>query len=87
MTIDLQAVSEAITATREGLDAAGFAIDIEARGGSLVFTLRPLANACPECLVPKVIFTDILSRELSEAGITASALEVEYPADVDEATE
>ena len=82
MNFDLNAVAAAISATREGLDASGFAIDCAGRGDTLVFTLRPLEGACDDCLVPKAVFTSILSSELADAGITPAAIDVIYPAGV-----
>lgn len=79
MTLDLAAVSRAITATREGLEASGYAIDCAQREGRLVFTIRAMEGACEECLVPKPVFTSILGRELAEGGIEAGEFDVAYP--------
>ena len=79
MTPDLAAVSRAISATREGLEASGYAIECSERGGRLVFTIRATEGACEECLVPKPVFTSILGRELADGGIEAGEFEVAYP--------
>lgn len=81
MPIDLERASSAIHATREGLAAAGYAIDVNTRGGTLVFSVRAEDGACEECLVPKSIFVDILGRELADAGLQVASLEVLYPLD------
>lgn len=79
--IDPEQALRAIQATREGLAAAGYAIDVERRGDQIVFSVRAEQGACEECLVPKPIFVDILGRELADAGITAGAFDVVYPLD------
>ena len=84
MPIDLNAVSKAIFATREGLEASGFAIDCADQGGRLLFTIRALEGACEDCLVPKPVFTSILSRELADGGIAVDAIDVVYPVEVDD---
>ena len=79
MTHDLAAVSLAISATREGLEASGYAIDCAERNGRLSFTIRAMDGACEECLVPKPVFASILGRELAEGGIEAGEFDVAYP--------
>jgi hypothetical protein len=79
MAIDLQAASSAIHQTRDGLAAAGYAIDVDAPAGELVFRVRAEPGACEDCLVPKPIFVDILGRELADAGISVPSFEVVYP--------
>ncbi|MFT3821756.1 MAG: hypothetical protein QM750_29740 [Rubrivivax sp.] len=81
MSIDLQRVTQAISATREGLAAAGFSIDVDERGGRLRFAVKAGPEACGECLVPRVIFEDILGRELADGGIEADGFELQYPLD------
>jgi len=81
MAIDLQAASEAIHQTRDGLAAAGYAIDVDAPAGELVFTVRAQEGACEDCLVPKPIFLDILGRELADAGLQVGSFRVVYPLD------
>ena len=72
MSIDLTAVAAAISGTREGLAASGYQIDCNEQTGRLVFTVRALADACEECLVPKPIFTSILRQELGEGELFAT---------------
>lgn len=81
MSFDLQRVAQAIVATREGLAAAGFGIDVDERGGRLRFAVKAGPEACAECLVPRGIFEDILGRELAEGGIEAEGFELLYPLD------
>lgn len=75
--------SRAIHATRESLAAAGYAIDVAAQADGLVFNVKAVDGACEECLVPKVVFVDILRRELAEAGIDGESVQVMYPLDED----
>ena len=84
MTIDLNAVNAAIVGTRDGLEAAGFAIDCADHGGRLLLTIQAKENACEECLVPKSIFTSIVRDELTGAGLSIDAIDVVYPVEVDE---
>ena len=80
--IDPEEVHRSIEATREGLAAANYAIDCRESGeGRLVFTVRPLDDACEECLVPKVVFVDILKHELLDGGVAATDVDVVYPLD------
>ncbi|KAB2874508.1 MAG: hypothetical protein F9K36_07645 [Burkholderiaceae bacterium] len=83
MNFDLDVAARAIGATREGLAAAGYTIDVSARSGRLVFTVRADEGACEECLVPRPIFTDILGRELAEAGVKVDSFDLLYPLDDD----
>lgn len=83
MNLDLEAAARAIAATREGLAAAGYAIDVSVRGGRLAFAVRAGEGACEECLVPRPIFMDILGRELAEAGVKVDAFDLLYPLDED----
>lgn len=85
MTLDLISVATAISGTREGLAASGYEIDCDEKAGRLVFTVRALADACEECLVPKPVFTAILRQELGEGGIQVEAIDVVYPAEVGDA--
>lgn len=77
----LEAAERAIHATREGLRAAGYRIDVGASAGRLSFSVRAEPDACEECLVPRAIFATILGRELQEAGIDAAGFELRYPLD------
>jgi hypothetical protein len=80
--LDLNAVSAAITGTRDSLAASGYAIDCaEDQPGALTLTVRALDGACEECLVPKPIFSAILAQELAEGGIEVTALMLNYPLD------
>lgn len=85
MSINPQRVAHAIKDTRESLAAAGFSIEIGERGGLLSFAVKPGPEACPECLVPKAVFEDILGRELAEGGIQPASFELAYPLDEDDA--
>jgi hypothetical protein len=79
---DLDAVNRSIAGTREGLAVSGYAIDCaEGSAGALRFTVRALEGACEECLIPKAIFTEILTQELADGGITGRAIELVYPLD------
>jgi len=83
MTLDPEAARQAIGATREGLSAAGYAIDVSVRDDRLVFAVRAQTDACAECLVPRPIFIDILGRELADAGLQVDDFDLLYPLDDD----
>lgn len=83
MSPDPQEVVRAIAATREGLAAAGFSIDVGERDGRLVFAVKAEPGACEECLVPRAIFEDILGRELADGGVQVDGFELLYPLDED----
>lgn len=84
MAIDLAAVSAAIEGTRVGLDAAGFGIECDDRGGRLVLVVQAKEGACEDCLVPKPVFASIVGKELSDAGLAITDFEVEYPVETGE---
>lgn len=82
MSLDLPQVTEAIRATREGLDAAGFDVTCTDDAGRLVLTLQARADACEECLVPKAIFLSIVRQELADGGVGVTDVDVIYPVEV-----
>lgn len=82
MALDMEAVNRAIIGTREGLEASGFALDCTDQDGRLRLTIRALEGACEDCLVPKPVFTSILSRELGDGGVTVKGIDVVYPVEV-----
>ena len=82
MAIDLNVVARAISGTREGLEASGFAIECADNEGRLLVTIRAGEGACAECLVPKRIFTSILRQELTEGGLSIESIEVVYPVEI-----
>jgi hypothetical protein len=82
MTIDLNAVREAIEGTRAGLDAAGYSIACAEAAGRLQLTIAARDGACEDCLVPKPVFTSIVQRELDDKGIRVEAIDVIYPVEI-----
>jgi hypothetical protein len=79
--IDLDAMSAALEPTRQGLDAAGFALSLADDGGRLCLTVIAGEAACEDCLVPKSLFKQMASDEIREAGLAAVDLEILYPID------
>ncbi|MGI4815442.1 MAG: hypothetical protein ACRYG5_02760 [Janthinobacterium lividum] len=79
--IDLDAMREALTPTRNGLDAAGFALSLEEQGNHLRLTVIAGTAACEDCLVPKSLFRQMVSDEIGAAGLAPVELEIVYPLD------
>ena len=79
--MDLKSISVALGATREGLDAAGFSLDLAERDGRLLLTIDAKEGACEECLVPKSLFLRIVRDEIVDAGARVDGIDVVYPAD------
>ncbi len=79
--LDLQALGAALQPTRQGLDAAGFDLELAEREQTLELTVIARASACEDCLVPKAMFRQMASDEIHDAGLTAVPLTVVYPID------
>ena len=48
----------------QGLDAAGYELGCEDRGGRLLLVVKARPDACEDCLVPKEVMASIVSGEL-----------------------
>jgi len=59
------ALAPLIAATR----VDGFEVDIAAETDDLVVTVSATPNACAECLVPKSIFSSMVSTALESGGV------------------
>ena len=81
MPIDIDAVSAALTPTREGLDAAGFDLAIQVAGGGILLKVSARPKACEDCLVPKSLFRQMANDEIREAGLNPIDMEIMYPID------
>jgi len=81
MPIDIDAVSAALTPTREGLDAAGFDLAIQVAGGGILLKVSARPTACEDCLVPKSLFRQMADDEIREAGLNPIDMEIMYPID------
>ena len=81
MAIDLNSVGDALEQTRQGLDAAGYELGCEDRGGRLLLVVKARPDACEDCLVPKEVMASIVSGELQERGLTVAGIDVIYPSD------
>ncbi|MGK9283487.1 hypothetical protein [Sinorhizobium meliloti] len=82
MQPEISDLKHALKATFEGLDAAGYALDVSVAGAELQMTVSAMDGACPECLVPKPLFLQMVKDELKEGGISFSAISVRYPKDI-----
>jgi len=79
--MDLVAINAALAATREGLDAAGFSLDLDEREGRLLLTITAREGACEECLVPKPLFIQMVRDEIADGGLRVEGIDVAYPVD------
>jgi len=79
--MNLQAVDEALGATREGLEVAGFSLNLGENNGRLSLTVGANEGACEECLVPKSLFLQMVRDEMAAGGVEVDGIDVVYPAD------
>jgi hypothetical protein len=79
--MDVEAIGTALAATREGLDAAGFSLDLGERDGCLLVTVSAKVGACEECLVPKSLFLQMVRDEIADSGTRVDRIDVVYPVD------
>lgn len=79
--MNLQGIKTALSATSEGLDAAGFDLHVEAGEDHLHLRVQAREGACEDCLVPKSMFKQMALDELREGGYSFTDLEIHYPID------
>lgn len=79
--MNLEAVGEALAATREGLEVAGFSLHLGENNGRLSLTIGANEGACEECLVPKSLFLQMVRDEIAAGGVHVDAIDVVYPVD------
>jgi hypothetical protein len=82
MTIDVPSFAKALEPTRQGLDAAGFDLDLAEADGKLRMLVRAREGACEDCLVPKSLFRRMAVDEIQEAGLQQPEIEILYPLDL-----
>lgn len=76
-----KSIEEALVATFEGLDAAGYSLDLAVEGTTLAMTVVAREGACEDCLVPKPLFIQMVTDELHEGGHRFDAVSASYPKD------
>ena len=82
MTLNVQAVEEALAGLRMGYEADGYQLAVEGVDDDTgVVRVRIAAgpNACAECLVPKTSAAGMIAGSLR--GLPVSRVEVAYPTD------
>jgi len=79
--MNLEAISASLAATREGLDAGHFSLEVTERDGRLLLTVGAKPEACAECLVPKSLFLQMVRDEIAEGGLEVGAIDLVYPLD------
>jgi len=80
--MNLQAVGASLAATREGLEVAGFSLEVAEHNGRLSLTIGATEGACEECLVPKSLFLQMVRDEIAAAGEKVDGIDVVYPVDL-----
>ncbi len=80
--MNLDAVSASLWATREGLDAGHFSLDVGERDGRLLLKIGARPEACAECLAPKSLFLQMVRDQIAEGGHEVEAIDVVYPEDI-----
>ena len=79
--MDIVAISASLAATREGLDAGHFSLDVSEQDGRLKLTVGAGPEACAECLVPKSLFLQMVRDEIAEGGLEVGGIDIVYPED------
>jgi hypothetical protein len=79
--MNLLAVGASLAATREGLEVAGFSLQVAEHNGRLSLTIGANEGACEECLVPKSLFLQMVRDEIAAAGQKVDGIDVVYPVD------
>ncbi len=80
MSLDVQAVEEALAGLRMGYEADGYHLAVEGVDGGVVrVRIAAGPNACAECLVPKANAAGMIAGSLR--GLPVSRVEVAYPTD------
>ena len=79
--IDIEAMSAALSPTREGLAAAGFSLSLAEANGRLQMTVVAGEGACEDCLVPKSLFRQMATDEIRDGGLTPVEIDIAYPID------
>lgn len=77
--MNLEAIDAALAATREGLEVAGFSLQVTERAGRLNLTIGANEGACEECLVPKSLFLQMVRDEIAAGGEKVDGIDVVYP--------
>jgi hypothetical protein len=60
----------------------GYALEVTEAGEMRVATITAGEGICGDCLVPKVVMTNLLAKALE---VPADRIELHYPADLEEA--
>lgn len=76
-----QSIKDSLKATYEGLEAAGFALELDVADEHLDMVISAKEGACEECLVPKTLFIQMVTDELAEGGHSFKDINVTYPID------
>lgn len=79
---DVEAAVSALAPFSSGLAADGYVLEVgRSDSGGLRVEIVAGPDACEDCLIPKEMFTGMLSSRLSSRGVEFSDLSLVYPAD------
>ncbi len=79
---DVEAAVAALAPFSSGLAADGYALEVSRSGsGGLRVKIVAGSDACEDCLIPREMFTGMLSSRLASQGVEFSELCLVYPAD------
>jgi len=79
--MNLEAITASLAATREGLDASYYSLEVAERDGHLLLTVAARPEACAKCLVPKSLLLQMVRDEIAEGGLEVGEIDLVYPED------
>ncbi len=80
--LDLESAVSALETFTTGLAADGYALEVVRAGpAELTVEIVPGPDACEDCLIPKGLFTEMISHRLRSKGVQFSELSLVYPTD------
>lgn len=79
---DVELAVSALNPFASGLAADGYELEVSSPGGGrLAVEIVAGPDACEDCLIPKEMFTAMISSRLSSEGVAFSELTLAYPTD------
>lgn len=78
----MRSAISALAPFSSGLAADGYALEVSSSGvGSLQVEIVAGSDACEDCLIPKEMFSGMVSSRLTSQGVAFSELVLIYPTD------
>ncbi len=80
--LDLTSAVSALETFATGLAADGYTLEVARTGPEeLTVEIVPGFDACEDCLIPKGLFSEMISHRLRSEGVRFSELFLVYPTD------